>query len=345
MCSEIPADIDPGRSRPTLTHLAERAGLSLATVDRVINRRRGVKERTRVRVLELAREMGLLSSSDAAGYATQPPANIVFLLPSGGNPYLRLLGDKLRARMNGGGPGAPNLRCFFIDGFNAGALAGALHHNAGWADGIAFFAIEHPSVRQAAAEVAARGTRLVTIVSDLGLSSRIDHVGLDNHAVGRTAGLLIGRFSGGTGAVALVAGSRHYRAHSEREAGVLSIVEEMFPGLTVMPMREGHDDPGENYRLTLDLLEQHRDLVGIYNVGGASGGICRALRERDRRDVVMIGHGLTTDTRKALIDGSMDAVFELAPETLIEGAIARLTRPDDVSGRPKLDIFFRENLD
>lgn len=343
MCSDLPRET--GDRRPRLTDLAARAGLSLATVDRVINRRRGVKERTRMRVLELAHEMGLISAEDAAGYATQRPANIVFLLPSGGNPYLRLLGERLRARMDGASPGAPNLRCFFIDGFNAEALARALHRNAGWADGIAFFAIEHPAVRQAAAEVAGRDTRLVTIVSDLGLSSGIDHVGLDNHAVGRTAGLLIGRFSGGSGSVALVAGSRHYRAHSEREAGVLSIMKEMFPGLRVMPMREGHDDPGENYRLTLDLLDRHPDLSGIYNVGGASGGICRALREQERRDVVTIGHGLTTDTRKALIDGSMDAVFELAPDTLIEGAIARLTRPDGNAARPKLDIFFRENLD
>ncbi|MFV0359403.1 LacI family DNA-binding transcriptional regulator [Tropicimonas sp.] len=331
--------------RPTLADLAVRAGLSLATVDRVINRRRGVKDRTRMRVLELAKEMGLLSSEAAAGYSTQRPANIAFLLPSGTNPYLQLLGRKLRARMDGGATGAPNLRCFFIDGFNADALANALRRNASWADGIAFFAIEHPAVRQAAAEVAEQGTRLVTIVSDLGMSSRIDHVGLDNHAVGRTAGLLIGRFSGGGGTVALVAGSRHYRAHSEREAGVMSIMDEMFPDLHVMPMREGHDDSGENYRLTLELLDRHRDLAGIYNVGGASGAICRALRERNRRDVVMIGHGLTTDTRKALIDGSMDAVFELAPETLIDGAIARLTRPGDDPARPKFDIFFRENLD
>lgn len=345
MCSDVPDHSTATQKRPTLPDLARAAGVSLATVDRIINQRRGVKERTRLRVLELARQMGVLSAGEAAAYTTRPPPNIVFLLPSGGNPYLRLLGEKLRARTNGGGPGTPNLRCFFIDGFNAEALAEALRRNANWADGIAFFAIEHPAVRQAAAEVAGRDTRLVTIVSDLGLSSGIDHVGLDNHAVGRTAGLLIGRFSSGTGSVALVAGSRHYRAHSEREAGVLSIMEEMFPDLHVMPMREGHDDPGENYRLTLDLLDRHPDLTGIYNVGGASGGICRALRERGRRDVVTIGHGLTTDTRKALIDCSMDAVFELAPDALIEGAIARLTRPDGELVRPRLDIFFRENLD
>ncbi|HMQ42022.1 MAG TPA: LacI family DNA-binding transcriptional regulator [Paracoccus sp. (in: a-proteobacteria)] len=346
MCSKPSEPAGDGPRRPTLPDLAHAAGVSLATIDRIINQRRGVKERTRLRVLELAREMGLLSAEDAAAYTTRPPPNIVFLLPSGGNPYLQLLGEKLRARMAATiMPGAPNLRCFFIDGFNADALADALRKNAGWADGIAFFAIEHPAVRQAATEVAAQGTALVTFVSDLGLASGIAHVGLDNHAVGRTAGMLIGRFAGrATGSVALLAGSRQYRAHSEREAGVQSIMEEMFPGLTVMALREGHDDPGENYRHTLTLLEQNRDLVGIYNIGGASGGICRALRERGRQDVVLIGHGLTADTRRALIDGTMDAVFELDPNLLIEATIARLAAQDGAALAPKLDIFFRENL-
>lgn len=345
MCSDAPDRPDNAPKRPTLPDLARAAGVSLATVDRIINQRRGVKERTRLRVLDLARQMGVLSSAEAAAYTTRPPPNIVFLLPSGDNPYLRLLGEKLRARMAMTPPGAPNLRCFFIDGFSADALADALRKNAGWADGIAFFAIEHPAVRQAASEVAGLGCGLVTIVSDLGLTSRIAHVGLDNHAVGRTAGMLIGRFAARkTGAVALVAGSRHYRAHSEREAGVLSIMEEMFPGLHVMALREGHDDAAENYRHTLTLLDQNRDLIGIYNIGGASGGICRALRERGRRDVVVIGHGLTADTRKALIDGTMDAVFELDPTMLIDAAIARLAAPDAEAQAPKLDIFFRENL-
>lgn len=344
MCSDDPARPDGAPKRPTLPDLARAAGVSLATVDRIINQRRGVKERTRQRVLELARQIGVLTPEDAAAYTTRPPPNIVFLLPSGGNPYLQLLGDRLRARMAATTPGAPNLRCFFIDGFSPDALAEALHKNAGWADGIAFFAIEHPAVRQAAAEVATLGTGLVTIVSDLGLTSGIAHVGLDNHAVGRTAGMLIGRFAARkSGAVALVAGSRHYRAHAEREAGLLSIMDEMFPGLHVMALREGHDDAAENYRHTLTLLDQNRDLVGIYNIGGASGGICRALRERERQEIVLIGHGLTPDTRKALIDGTMDAVFEVDPNVLIDSAIARLTAAE-AAAIPKLDIFFRENL-
>lgn len=332
-------------ARPQMTDIAEVAGVSLATVDRVINRRKGVKERTRHHVLAVAAELGYMTGEEAETAAAGRPMNIAVLLPAGTNPYLRLLGDRVRARLEKGGAGEPNLRCLFIKSFHAGDLAEALLRQSGWADAIAFFAIEHPEVREAAARVSAAGVKLVTIVSGIGSGNEIDFVGLDNRAVGRTAGLLLGRLSGGgSGSVALVAGSRHYRAHSDREAGFLSILEEMFPDKRVVGMREGHDDAAENYRHTQTLLEQCPDLVGIYNVGGSSGGITRALVEAGRQDIVFIGHGLTPDTRKALIDGTMDAVFDLDPDTLIDRSIARLRGEDSTRQSLKLDIFFRENL-
>ncbi len=331
--------------KPLLTDIAAQANVSLATVDRVVNRRKGVSERTRRRVLAVARDLGYIGEEEAAHIGAERALNIAVLLPAGTNPYLRLLGERVKARIGLAGASDPFLRCLFIESFNAEALAEALRKSADWADGIAFFAIEHPKVRAAAEEVAARGVRLVTLVSNLGERAGVAHVGLDNHAVGRTAGLLVGRLAGRSeGAVALVAGSRNYRAHSDREAGFLSLIDEMFPGLTLVGLREGHDDAGENYRHTLALLDQQPDLLGIYNVGGSSGGITRALRERGREDVVFVGHGLTADTRRALLDGTMDAVFDQDPDVLLDRALLGLTGQEAQPAPLKLDIYFRENL-
>ena len=72
----------------------------------------------------------------------------------------------------------------------------------------------------------------------------------------------------------------------------------MFPTLQVVGLREGHDDAQKNYEQTRTLLEQYPDLAGIYNIGGASDGVARALKEMGREHkVVFIGHGLTPDTR------------------------------------------------
>lgn len=338
---------------PSMSDVAAAAQVSLATVDRVLNRRKGVKLRTVDRVLKAALALGYLSAEEGEKLAAPRPPNVAFLLPKGANPYLRLLGDKVRAIAETSLRDEVPLRCFFIESFDAGALAAALRHHAGWADGIAFMAIDHPLVREAADEVCAGGTRLVTIVSDLPHPGREAYVGLDNQAAGRTAAYLLGRFCKvQRGSVALVAGSRNYRAHAEREMGFLSLVEELHPGLRVVGMREGHDDRNENYHHTLSLLDQNSDLVGIYNVGGSSDGIGRALRERGKGgDVVFIGHGMTADTRRLLIEGIMDVVINSDPDQVIARTLERFSRSPDASpnGHPRhrplgMEVIFRENI-
>ncbi|WP_163264530.1 LacI family DNA-binding transcriptional regulator [Chelativorans alearense] len=336
-----------------MTDIAKAANVSLATVDRVLNRRKGVKPRTVERVLKVALELGYLDRAEHARLSRPRPPNVAFLLPMGGNPYLRLLGDKVRAIAQSKSREDAQVRCYFIESFDADALAEAIRHHAGWADGIAFMAIDHPLVREAVEEVSAAGRRIVTVISDLQHSLRDAYVGLDNQAAGRTAGYLLGRFCGArTSSVALVAGSRNYRAHAERETGFLGLLEEMYPGLRVVGVREGHDDRDENYRHTLSLLEQNEDLVGIYNVGGSSDGIGRALQEKGRsKDVVFIGHGLTTDTRRLLIEGTMDAVINSDPDVLLASALrvfGDLQRDDartSIALTPvKMDVIFRENI-
>ncbi|MEJ8476979.1 LacI family DNA-binding transcriptional regulator [Roseibium algae] len=349
---DVSVQSSPDRRAPLMSDVAKAANVSMATVDRVLNRRKGVKDRTTQRVLKAALELDFLTLEESALIATPRPPNIVFLLPAGANPYLKLLGEKLRARAVPRGRDAPSIRCIFIESFNATVLAAALRHHAAWADGIAFMAIDHPEVREAVEEITSAGLRVVTIVSDLPHPARMAYVGLDNHSVGRTAAMLLARFSQrASGSLALVAGSRNYRAHSEREAGFLALIEEMHPDLHVVGVREGHDDAGENFRHANSLLEQHLDLIGIYNVGGASNGIARALVEQGRAgDIQFIGHGLTSDTRKLLIDGTMDAVIDSDPETILSLAINLICEapqqlPHIQTQRSvRMDIFFRENL-
>lgn len=332
---------------PSFADIAEAANVSLATVDRVVNRRPGVKDRTIDRVLSVAVELGYMSDAERRRLASPRAPNVAFLLPMGGNPYLRLLGDKVRAAAGRHKGERSSVRCFFIESFDAQALAAALRHHARWAEGIAFMAIDHPLVREAAEEVALSGTRLVTIVSDLPHSARETYLGLDNQAAGRTAAYLLGRFCGTlAGSLALVAGSRTYRTHSEREAGFLGLVEEAYPDLRVLGMREGHDDRNENYHHTLSLIEQNPDLIGIYNVGGASDGIARALRETGHASrIVFIGHGLTADTRRFLIEGTMDAVINSDPDQMIARTLAHFSAASVTStAAMKMDVVFRENI-
>ncbi len=99
------------------------------------------------------------------------------------------------------------------------------------------------------------------------------------------------------------------------------------------------------------LLKQHPDLVGLYNIGGGADGVARAIREARRESrMVFVAHGLTPDTRALLIEGTLDAVINQHPHTMVLNCVRIFTNLRD--GRSaaagvepvRISIVLRENL-
>jgi LacI family transcriptional regulator len=353
MTKRAPASSPDPSPTSRMADIARRAGVSSATVDRVLHHRDGVRAATRDRVLKVAVELGYVPEAALEIIRAPRPARLMLVLPPGSNQYYALLGRtagelaaELAERFNA------TVRTVFIDGFKPDLLARELSLLGKGNDGIAFMAIEHPAVREAVSELAERGVPAVTIISDLAGSRRAGYLGLENRSAGRTAAALIARFVAQRPAkVAMIAGSRSYRAHEEREMGFLHYFEETAPDITVVELREGLDDESRNYRHARTLLAQHRDLVAIYNIGGAPEGVARGLKEAGReRKVVFVGHGLTPGTRNLLLDGTLDAVLTQDPRGTVLGCAAifanlRSGRPamQEVE-RPRTEIILRENL-
>ncbi|MEB0055965.1 MULTISPECIES: LacI family DNA-binding transcriptional regulator [unclassified Variovorax] len=343
----------PSTTRASVADIARAANVSTATVDRVLNRRSGVRDATAQRVLKAAGALDYLPETALYAALAPPPLRLSFLLPAGTNRFIRMLGDMVGYSQEHWAPFNVTCRAEFIEGFNPQALAAALLRHGKRSDGIAMMALEHAAVREAVNTLAQQGVPVITLISDLSNSARAAYIGLDNRAAGRTAGYLIGRFIGArtTAKVALIAGSRSYRAHEEREAGFQHVIDELFKRLEVVDLREGQDDAEKNYRQTRALLAQHPDLGGIYNIGGASDGVARALKEAGRdHKVVFVGHGLTPDTRALLIDGSLDAVITQSPQTTLMNCVRIFSnlrdRRDALSGieSTRSQVIFRENL-
>lgn len=347
-----PPSPPPVPVRVRIPDIARLAGVSSATVDRALNRRAGVRAATLQRVFKAAAELGYLADDALYEAMRPPPMRVALLLPAGTNRYLRMLGDYVAFAAEQAAPFNVRCRCHFIESFNPDVLARRLLHHGRRGDGVAFMALDHPRVREAVNTLADEGVPVVTVISDLAGTRRAGYVGLDNRAAGRTAAYLLGRFVGRrAGKLALVAGSLSYSAHQEREMGFLHLMEEMCPDMRIVGLREGQDDAENNYRQTRHLLEQHPDLVGIYNTGGASDGVGRALKECGRdQQVVFIGHGLTPDTRALLVDGTMDAVLTQTPQSIVMGCVRIFANlrdgKDALAGVEdvRMSVMLRENL-
>lgn len=339
-----------GAARPTLADVSREAAVSTATADRVLNGRPGVRERTRERVVEAARRLGYITGGDVA----ETTVRLDFILPVGTNNFVRMLHDQLRLQADR--RAALEVRITALEDFNPERLAETLHALGDDTDGVGLIALDHPAVREAVRDLARRGIQVVTLVSDILHVPRIAYVGIDNRQAGRLAGYVLGRLLG-AGApggappkkVALLAGSLSYRGHQEREMGFRHVLAEEFPGLEIVGLAEMGDDRERAYREARDLLERHGELAGIYNIGAGNAGLAQALAEQAlQHRVVLIGHELTDDTRRLLLDGTLDAVLDQNPRVEAREALDLLTHA--VRGTryeahpPRLHLILRENI-
>ncbi len=334
--------------RATLADVARDAGVSTATADRALNDRSGVRARTREIVVEAARRLGYVGPGNGAAGA-QSTIRLDFVLPLGTNAFMRMLADQLgtqaatRAELE--------IHIHAIADFNPERVAEALHGLEGRAAGVGVVALDHPAVREAIRSLSAKGTKVVTLATDVLHVPRVAYVGIDNRQAGRLAGYLLGRLLGSDGPrkVALFAGSLSYRGHQEREMGFRHVIAEDFGSITIVELREMLDDPDRAYAEAAALLDRHPDLAGIYNIGAGNPGIARALRERGQDgSVALIGHELTEDTKRLLLDGTMDAVLDQNPRVEAREALNLLThavrgQPYDAH-LPRLHLILRENI-
>ena len=339
-------------ARTTLLDVARTAGVSLATVDRVLNRRPGVHVETVERVQAAVDRLKYRPDRLAARLARGRIHRFRFLLPIGSNVFMQELEDKVRATADFVAGERVEIGVTLVDVFDGDVLAAALDGLHGTVDGVAVVALDHPAVREAIDDLCRSGVAVVTLVSDSPRSRRAHYVGIDNSAAGRTAGTLLGRFlAGRSGEVGLIAGSIALRDHIERQLGFEQVVARDFPNLQLLPVREGRDDDDRVEVLATALLAEHPDLVGIYNIGAGVGGIVAALEAAGRaRDIVFVAHELTPFSRKHLIRGTIDAIINQDPGHEARSATRLLVAEregmpiDAGQERIRIDIFVRDNV-
>jgi len=161
----------------------------------------------------------------------------------------------------------------------------------------------------------------------------------------------MGRFLGQRpGPVAVLAGSMRVRDHGERLEGFLAAMSAMPVSRAILPVLEGQDDPELSFRLIAECLAEVRDLAGIYSLGAGNRGLVKALAAGTGRNLCVIAHEVTDETRAALEGGLVDAVLNQDAGHEVRSAIRVLRAKADglpviaAQERIRLEIFIKDNL-
>ncbi|MCH2077527.1 MAG: LacI family DNA-binding transcriptional regulator [Rhodobacteraceae bacterium] len=329
------------------------AGVSLATVDRVLNERPGVRSVTIQKVQEAIETLGFVRDTAAANLARKKTYRFVFVLPDWKGQFLASLEQGISEVITSAPQNRTEVRTIRVPNHDHTELAATLARlDPAEVDGLAIMAKETPLVRDAIADLRKRGIPVVSVVSDQPNSDRDHFVGIDNVAAGRTAGTLLGRFTGGRrGKVVVVITNKQSRDMIERRHGFDQVVSADYTHLEPLPSVEGQEDPAHTEKVTLRALQQNRDAIGVYSVGASVQGIARAIAAADLPTrPVLIDHELTENSAALLRDGVIDAVITQNTGHLARSALrvmrAKCDKTPVIQSQEniRIDIVLRENL-
>ncbi|UWR06644.1 MULTISPECIES: LacI family DNA-binding transcriptional regulator [Ruegeria] len=338
--------------KPTVNDIARVAGVSLATVDRVLNRRPGVRAVTVQKVQKAIDELGYVRDTAAANLARNRVYNFLFVLPDTDNEFVEAISNQIAEQSRDQFIERTRITIKRVAPFEPQDIVNILDAvDSLDVDGVAVFGPETPSVRDAVRRLKDKGVPVVALVSDLPSSERDHFVGIDNVSAGRTAGQLMGRFVHREGKVLVLTGSRLARDHLERRQGFDLVVAEEFPHLEVVASVEGRDDPDLIYKMMPEIFETYPDLVGIYSSAAGNAGLIQFLSENKlSKDLVIIAHELTPLSREALRLGTFDALISQDTGHIVRSAVRLLRATSDkvpfnkAQERIRIDIYLRENL-
>ncbi len=338
-------------SRVTAQDVAEAAGVSLTTVDRVLNNRKGVRQSTIDRVLAAMDRLDFVRDQTAANLARRRSYLFNFIVPSGETSFFADIRREIEAAESFVSKDRIDINMVTVPPLDPGAIVDAIqgfHDRIG--DGLALVAVESQVVRDAISDLRERGIRVVTFISDIPNSARERFVGIDNVAAGRVAGSLLKRFIGHrTGDIAVVAGSGTLRDHVERRMGLEQVIRTECPGLRVLPWIEGEELAGVVEEKLSKLLSENPNVVGLYSVGGGTRGVIEAIEAADQ-EMSVVTSELSPHSRAALISGTIDAVLAQDPSHEVRSAIRVLKALTDEAQinekqeRIRIEIFMRDNL-
>lgn len=339
--------------RPTAKDLAEAAGVSLATVDRVLNDRPNVSPKAVRLVHEAIERIGFVRNPAAVSLARNKVYRFLFLLPDSGDLYLSELlrhVDELKGALKGDLTEVTCRQIPIDDAHGLAKLLGALHKDE--VDGVAVMAPESPQVRDAMARLLERNIKVVQFLSGQEKLPEADFVGIDNFAAGATAGKLMGKLaSPSAGKVMVVADTMQSLDSIQRRHGFDQVINGAFPHLTCLPSIETHADEARTQQVIARILAGNRDVSGIYVLSSeARVPILAAAGNVELGGIAVIAHERTPFTEQALRDDLIDAVIAQDPGHAVRSAIRIMRARSDAreplaaQERIRIEILIKENL-
>lgn len=281
------------KERSGIHLIAELTNVSIGTVDRALHGRRGIKESTRQRILQVARQIRFAPNLAARALSVaKASARVGVCMPR----EIHFFYDQLWSGVLDEARRFEQLGLQFLNRpvqvLGVGDTEAFKELVESGVDGIILTAGNPKALTPLIDDAESKGVRVVCVSTDAPESCRSCVVCVESSLNGSLAGELMGKLVPRGSKVAVVAGMLTVEDHRKKTDGFSQAFPRHCAGGKVVSVIEGHEDEDESFQKTFDLLQRSPDLAGIYVNTVNCLPVCRALGVRGLAGKVKL---ITTD--------------------------------------------------
>jgi len=341
-------------TRITIKDVAQAAGVSVSTVNRLLRGDEGLKASTAQAIKDAANNLGYhgLRTIDYRLSAQKPKFKFGFLLLQPTRTFYKMLGAALEEAAARSDTPQIETHIVFAEDLSPDFFASKLLELGGICDAIGIVAPVHPQITRMIDKVSGDGTPIFALISQLSATGSFNYIGLDNWKVGRMSAWAFHKFSRKPGKIGVLVGNHRFRCQEMNEAGFRSYFREFAPEFQLIESIPTFETRSVAQEVTEHLLTQHPDLSGLFISGGGISGALVAIRSSGKAGIIdCVGYELMEATREGLLDGTLSMVISHPLQRLAETTIAGMIK-SKMEGTSRsiqttilpFDVFTRENI-
>lgn len=297
----------------TIKEIAELAGVSRGTVDRVLNHRGSVNPKTAQKIMDIAKALNYRPNKAGIALAAQKKKyKIGVILFSEHNPFFDEVMEGVRKKakeLQDYGITTITRRIEFQVEAQLHAIDELLSEGI---HGLMLAPYNHIKIQEKIDELMEQQIPVVTVNTDIDGSRRIAYVGSDYFRGGCIAAGLFSLMTSGNVNLGIITGSSNVLCHTERIKGLQETLNAQYPRIQITEILENHDDEFESYILTRELLTNTPKLDALFFTAAGVYGGCKAILESNRNLKVITFDEVPT-TLEMLKKGVISATISQQP--------------------------------
>lgn len=338
----------------TIRDIAELAGVSRGTVDRVLHNRGRVDSAVAARIRKIMKECDYRPSKAAQQLALiQQKNKIGFISKIDYNGFWSIVNksaEQMEKKLSEYGITVekryfdyclPDVQLQLIDELVAEGI-----------NALIIVPLEFEAVVSRLQELSDSGIPVILLNSELTGFDPLCYIGSDYYVGGKTAAGLLHNFSKDPSLrILLMNGSKYLSSQYLRRQGFIDEISALVPNCEIIESADITSDPEYAFRVTQKMLNSHREINAVYTIPDNAAAVANAIQTCGRiGSLIHIGFAMTDATRPYILNGSISALIGQRaqdqgrlPFDILLDYLATGNPPEEKRILMLNDIFIRQN--